>query len=59
MALRKRCFARMGDACSVLWRVAADHIPSLEEAGAALDHLRRQGASVFAFTFKQPFAPER
>jgi hypothetical protein len=59
MALRKRWFARMVDAYSVLWWVEADHIPSLVQAAERLDHLRRHGPSVFAFTFKQPFAAER
>jgi hypothetical protein len=59
MALRKRWFARMVDAYSVLWWVEADHIPSLAQAAERLDHLRRHGPSVFAFTFKQPFAAER
>lgn len=58
MALRKQWFERMGDAYSVLWWLEAGHIPSLEDASARLDHLRRHGSSAFAFTFKQPFAPE-
>jgi len=59
MAQRKQWFERSGEAYSVLWWIAAGHIPALQEAQARLDHLRRHGPSAFAFTFKQPFAPHR
>jgi hypothetical protein len=58
MALRKQWFDRIIDAYAVLWWVPAGHIPSLEEAGERLESLRQHGASEFAFTFKQSFAPE-
>ena len=59
MALRKQWFERIDEAYSVLWWIAAGDIPALEQAGARLDHLRLHGPSAFAFTFRQPFAPER
>jgi len=58
MALRKQWFERMGEVYSVLWWVEAGHIPTLQEAGTRLDHLRQHGASAFAFSFKQSFPPE-
>ena len=58
MALRKQWFERMGEVYSVLWWVEAGHLPTLQEAGTRLDHLRQHGASAFAFSFKQAFPPE-
>ena len=58
MALRKQWFDRLEEAYSVLWWVPAGHIPALYEAGQRLKQLRRHGPGVFAFTFKQSFAPE-
>ncbi|NNC80158.1 MAG: DUF3291 domain-containing protein [Acidimicrobiales bacterium] len=40
-----------------LWWVPEGHIPSLEEAKERLTHLRDQGASDHAFTFRSTFEP--
>jgi hypothetical protein len=58
MALRKQWFDRMTEAYSVLWWVAENHIPTLEEASERLECLRLQGPGPGAFTFKQAFAAE-
>ena len=58
MALRKQWFERMTEAYSVLWWVAEDHIPTLEEASERLECLRLQGPGPGAFTFKQAFDPQ-
>jgi hypothetical protein len=41
----------------VLWWVARGHIPSLEEAKANLELLRRDGPTPAAFTFRTFFGP--
>ena len=57
MALRKQWFERMTEAYSVLWWVAENHIPTVEEASGRPEKLRLQGPGPDAFTFKQPFDP--
>lgn len=42
----------------VLWWVAKDHIPTIEEAVQKLDFLRRNGDTANAFTFKSNFTVE-
>lgn len=48
---------RMDEAYMVLWWVPEGHIPSLEEAKAKLDLLRREGPTPHAFTFRDRFEP--
>lgn len=43
----------------VLWWIAEDHRPSVEEAKARLLHLQNNGPTPFAFTFQQAFGPVR
>ncbi len=38
-----------------LWRIPPDHIPTIEEAEAKLDHLREHGPSERAFNFSTPY----
>jgi heme-degrading monooxygenase HmoA len=40
----------------VLWWVPRGHEPSIEEAKARLEHLRRRGPTAYAFTFRASFA---
>jgi uncharacterized protein DUF3291 len=56
MKRRREWFARMGEAYMALWWVKAGHIPSVAEAVARLEHLRRHGASPEAFTFGDAYA---
>ena len=56
LARRKEWFARMGEAYAVLWWVATGSLPTLEEAGERLEHLRRHGPTPRAFTFARPFS---
>ena len=58
MALRKQWFERMTEAYSVLWWVAENHIPTVEEASERLECLRLRGPGAGAFTFKQAFDPQ-
>jgi hypothetical protein len=60
MGRRRDWFAKPDQAHQVLWWVPAGHHPSVEEALARLDHLRRHGSTAHAFTFKERFpAPDR
>jgi Domain of unknown function (DUF3291) len=59
MRRRREWFQRMGEAYAVLWWVAKDHRPTIAEAKARLEHLRKHGATPHAFTFKQAYpAPD-
>ena len=40
-----------------LWWIEAGTLPTIAEAIERLEHLRREGPSAFAFTFREPFAP--
>ena len=41
-----------------LWWVPAGHRPTIDEAIARLEHLRRHGPTPEAFTFRTRFAPD-
>ena len=56
MRRRREWFGGLAESHLVLWCVAPGTEPSVEEAIARLDHLREQGPSPHAFTFKEPFA---
>jgi hypothetical protein len=55
---RRDWFERLATSHMVLWWVPAGHIPTVEEALAHLDRLRRDGPTPAAFTFRAPFEPE-
>lgn len=57
MAKRRQWFAKPNEAYTVLWWVKAGHIPTVEDARARLDILKRKGPSPAAFTFKTRFPP--
>ena len=54
---RREWFQHLAEPFLVLWWVPAGHVPSLDEAIAKLEHLRRVGPSPAAFTFREPFDP--
>ena len=54
---RREWFERLGEAHLVLWWVPAGHIPTVTEAIARLERLRRDGPTPAAFTFRAPFKP--
>ncbi|MGA8261292.1 MAG: DUF3291 domain-containing protein [Arenicellales bacterium] len=59
MRRRREWFEHMGEAYVVLWWVPRGHRPSLEEAQGRLMHLRRNGPSPHAFSFRKAFpAPD-
>ena len=55
MRRRSEWFRRPAAPSTVLWWVPSDHRPDLEEAGARLERLRRDGAGPTAFTLAAPF----
>lgn len=57
MRRRREWFERQDEAYAVLWWVPGGHRPGVAEAAARLAHLRRHGASAYAFTFQHAFAP--
>jgi hypothetical protein len=54
---RREWFERPAAPHLVLWWVAPGHRPTIEEALARLDRLRRDGPTPQAFTFRTPFEP--
>ena len=57
MRRRHEWFVKMDKAFLVLWWVPQGHRPSIEEAKAKLELLRRNGPSAAAFTFRQAYPP--
>lgn len=59
MARRREFFLPMREAFQVLWWVPEGTVPTLAEAEERLLHLRSNGPTHYAFTFRRPFpAPE-
>jgi Domain of unknown function (DUF3291) len=57
---RKQWFEPFDGPFQVLWWIPAGHIPTIDEAIAKLDCLKRHGPSADAFTFRELFpAPAR
>lgn len=53
---KREWFTRMAKAYMALWWVAEGHEPTVAEAVARLEHLRKHGATAEAFTFGEAFA---
>jgi hypothetical protein len=53
---KKEWFYPLDEAAYVLWWIPQGHIPSVEEAVARLMHLRENGESAHAFSFKSNFS---
>lgn len=59
MKQRRNWFERFEGPYMALWWIPEGHIPTIDEAKARLESLRRHGATPFAFMFKHPFpAPD-
>lgn len=52
---RKEWFQSFGKAHTAMWWTPAGEVPTLQEAVVRLDHLQKQGATTFAFDFKNIF----
>lgn len=57
MRRRGEWFEKMDAAFLVLWWVPRGQVPTIEEAKARLELLRRKGPSAEAFTFRQAYPP--
>ncbi|MGV9661640.1 DUF3291 domain-containing protein [Nocardia niigatensis] len=55
---RREWFVPLREVFTVLWWVPAGTLPTLADAMARLDHLRENGPTPYAFTFRQGFEPE-
>ena len=55
MRRRREWFAGLGEAHLALWWIPVGRLPTVGEAEARLDRLRRHGPSPAAFTFRDPF----
>ncbi len=55
---KKEWFGKMDEAYFVMWWVPEGHRPTLEEALERLTHLRNEGESAYAFSFRSNFKPE-
>jgi Domain of unknown function (DUF3291) len=55
---RREWFEELATSHLVLWWVPTGHTPTVEEALARLERLRRDGPTPAAFTFRSPFEPE-
>jgi Domain of unknown function (DUF3291) len=55
MRRRREWFHPMVEAYAVLWWVPTGHRPTVAEAKDRLDHLRKYGATEYAFTFKHSY----
>jgi Domain of unknown function (DUF3291) len=54
---RKKWFENLGQPSYVLWYVDADKMPTVDEAVERLAYLQKNGASLYAFDFKNIFSP--
>jgi hypothetical protein len=54
---RREWFERLDEAVTVLWWVPAGHRPTVAEAQARLEHLRKHGATEYAFRLSDAVAP--
>ena len=55
MRQRRQWFEKLADAYLVLWWIPARTLPTVSDAQARLERLRRDGPSAEAFTFRSPF----
>ncbi|MCK2216410.1 DUF3291 domain-containing protein [Actinomadura sp. ATCC 31491] len=52
---RREWFLRMAEPYMVMWWIPEGHIPSLAEGMARLEHLKAEGPSPAAFTYKDSY----
>ncbi|MEV3855194.1 DUF3291 domain-containing protein [Streptomyces sp. NPDC050095] len=56
LARRREFFERLTEPVTVLWWVPAGHRPTVKEAEDRLTHLRENGPTPYAFTFRAQFS---
>ncbi len=57
MQRKQEWFTKLPEASYVLWWIPKGHIPTLEEAKARLEHIRENGESPYAFSFRSKYTP--
>jgi hypothetical protein len=57
MRQKQQWFEHSDEAILALWWIPAGTLPTVDEAKARLEHLRRQGPSAHAFGFRGIFPP--
>ncbi|MFE3192835.1 DUF3291 domain-containing protein [Nocardia sp. NPDC059240] len=55
---RREFFVPLREVFTVLWWVPEGSVPDLDDAMRRLEHLRENGPTPYAFTFRQSFEPE-
>ncbi len=55
---RRRWFAKSDLPTMALWWIPIGSLPTVPEAKARLEYLRQHGSTAYAFSFRQPVAPE-
>jgi uncharacterized protein DUF3291 len=55
---RRQWFDRLDEAYTALWWVPVGTVPTVADAERRLVALREDGPTPYAFTFRQPFAPQ-
>ncbi len=56
---RSEWFEKMENAMVAMWWIPTGHVPTVLESKERLEHLRQNGSSQFAFSFREAFpAPE-
>jgi hypothetical protein len=55
---RAEWFERLKEMHMAFWYIPAGHIPTVEETMDRIAHIREQGPSPHAFTFKRRFTPD-
>jgi hypothetical protein len=58
MRRRREWTTRLVEAHLCLWWIPAGHVPTVDEAKDRLDHLRENGPTPYAFTFKKRYSPD-
>jgi hypothetical protein len=58
MRRRREWTTRLAEAHLCLWWIPAGHVPSVDEAKDRLEHLRENGPTPQAFTFKKRYSPD-
>jgi hypothetical protein len=58
MRRRREWTTRLPEQHICLWWIPAGALPAVEEAVERLEHLRANGPTPYAFTFKKRFSPD-
>ena len=57
LSRKREWFDKMSEAYFVMWWIPEGHTPTLQEALERLEHLRLEGETPYAFSFRSNFKP--